>query len=111
MGELVFRCPNHQPVEVPLAIVRADFSATEKDVVTVRKQSDRHAATHQPVEVASATDLVHTGTGPLPLVGDDMDLVPLLRQASNEELAPLVEYILNKGGWSAELPRGAPRPW
>jgi uncharacterized protein YaaW (UPF0174 family) len=32
-----------------------------------------------------------------------MDLVPLLRQASNEELAPLVEYILNKGGLSAEL--------
>jgi uncharacterized protein YaaW (UPF0174 family) len=103
VGELVFRCPNHQPVEVPLAIGRADFSAAEKGVVTVRKQSDRYAATHQPVEVTSARDLVHTGTGPLPLVGDDMDLVPLLRQASNEELAPLVEYILNKGGLSAEL--------
>jgi uncharacterized protein YaaW (UPF0174 family) len=88
---------------MPLAIVRADFPAAEKDVVTVRKQSDRQAATHQPVEVASARDLAHTGTGPLPLVVDDMDLVPLLRQASNEELAPLVEYILNKGGWSAEL--------
>jgi uncharacterized protein YaaW (UPF0174 family) len=103
VGELVFRCPNHQPLEVPLAIVRTDFSAAEKDVVTVRKHSDRHSATGQPIEVASARDLVQTGTGPLPLIGDDMDLVPLLQQASNEELAPLVEYILNKGGWSAEL--------
>lgn len=111
VGDLVFRCPNHQPVEVPLAIVRADISTAEKDVAPVREQRDRHAVggidhrypTQQPVEVASARDLVHTGTGPLPLIGDDMDLVPLLRQASNEELAPLVEYILNKGRWSAEL--------
>lgn len=103
VGELVFRCPQHQLVEVPLAIVRADCSAAEKDVVPIGKQRDPHATTHQPVEVASAGELIHTGTGPLPLVGDDMELVPLLRQASNEELAPLVEYILKKGGWSSDL--------
>jgi uncharacterized protein YaaW (UPF0174 family) len=31
--------------------------------------------------------------------------VPLLRLASNEELAPLVEYIVKKGGVTAQLPR------
>lgn len=46
-----------------------------------------------------------TGTGPLPLIEDDEDLVRLLRQASNEELAPLVEYIVKKGGLTAQLPR------
>lgn len=40
VGDLVLRCPNHQPVEVPLAIVRADLSAVEKDVIPARKQSD-----------------------------------------------------------------------
>jgi uncharacterized protein YaaW (UPF0174 family) len=49
--------------------------------------------------------LVPNGSGPLPLVEDDNDLVPLLRQASNEELAPLVEYIVEKGGVTAQLHR------
>ena len=31
--------------------------------------------------------------------------MPLLRQASNGELAPLVEYIVNKGGLTAQLAR------
>jgi uncharacterized protein YaaW (UPF0174 family) len=49
--------------------------------------------------------IVISGTGPLPLIEDDHDLVPLLRQASNEELAPLVEYILKKGRATAQLDR------
>ncbi len=34
-----------------------------------------------------------------------MSIVPLLRQASNEELGPLVEYIVGKGGVTAQLQR------
>jgi uncharacterized protein YaaW (UPF0174 family) len=49
--------------------------------------------------------LVPNGSGPLPLIEDDEDLVPLLRQASNEELGPLVEYIVEKGGVTAQLHR------
>jgi hypothetical protein len=41
----------------------------------------------------------------LPLIEDDEDLVPPLRQASNEELEPLVEYIIEKGGVTAQLHR------
>ena len=37
------------------------------------------------------------------MIDDDADLVPLLRQASIQELAPLVEYILVKGKLSSEL--------
>jgi uncharacterized protein YaaW (UPF0174 family) len=47
--------------------------------------------------------IVVSGSGPLPLIKDGEDLVPLLRQASNEELAPLVEYIVKKGGFTAQL--------
>ncbi len=49
--------------------------------------------------------LVPIGSGPLPLIEDDKDLVPLLRQASNEELDPLVKYIIEKGGVAAQLQR------
>lgn len=49
--------------------------------------------------------LVPNGNGPLPLIEDDEDLVPLLRQASNEELGLLVDYILRKGGVTAQLHR------
>jgi uncharacterized protein YaaW (UPF0174 family) len=49
--------------------------------------------------------LVSNGNGPLPLIEDDGDLVPLLRQASNEELGPLVEYIIGKGSVTAQLQR------
>jgi uncharacterized protein YaaW (UPF0174 family) len=52
-----------------------------------------------------ATARVPSGTGPLPLIEDDQDLVPLLRQASNEELDPLVKYIIEKGGVTAQLHR------
>jgi len=59
------------------------------------------------VEVRSPTptskELVPMGAGPLPLIEDDEDLVPLLRQASNEELDPLVAYIVKKGGVTAQL--------
>jgi uncharacterized protein YaaW (UPF0174 family) len=54
---------------------------------------------------ASSKELVPTGTEPLPLIEDDEDLVPLLRQASNEELEPLVKYIIGKGGITAQLHR------
>lgn len=56
-----------------------------------------------PSEASSSTELVHRGTGPLPLIEDDHDLVPLLRQASNEELGPLVQYIVEKGGITAQI--------
>jgi uncharacterized protein YaaW (UPF0174 family) len=56
-------------------------------------------------EASSSTELVHTGTGPLPLIEDDHDLVPLLRQASREELEPLVKYIVEKGGVTAQIHR------
>jgi len=49
--------------------------------------------------------LAQFGTPPLPLIDDDYDLVPLLRQASNEELAPLVDFIIKKGGVAADLPQ------
>ena len=52
---------------------------------------------------ATLKELVTTGTEPLPLIEDDEDLVPLLRQASNEELDPLVQYILTKGGITAQI--------
>jgi uncharacterized protein YaaW (UPF0174 family) len=51
----------------------------------------------------SSKDLIPYGSPPLPLIEDDPDLVPLLRQASNEELAPLVKYITEKGGFSSDL--------
>lgn len=44
------------------------------------------------------------GRGPLPLIADDADLVPLLRSAPNEFLDPLVQYIVEKGGQTAQLP-------
>jgi uncharacterized protein YaaW (UPF0174 family) len=55
--------------------------------------------------IAPTAALVSAGTGPLPLIEDDEDLVPLLRQASNEELAPLVKYIVEKGSLTAQLHR------
>jgi len=58
-----------------------------------------------PPAAPHASALVKNGTGPLPLIEDDNDLVPLLRQASNEELAPLVEYIIDKGDITAQLQR------
>lgn len=54
-----------------------------------------------PLHVSDA--LAQSGTPPLPLIEDDPDLVPLLRQASNEELAPLVAFIVEKGGITAEF--------
>lgn len=56
-------------------------------------------------DASSAGELVNTGTAPLPLIEDDKDLVPLLRQASNEELEPLVQYIVEKGGLTAQIQR------
>jgi hypothetical protein len=45
------------------------------------------------------------GTQPLPLIENDKDLVPLLRQASNDELDPLVKYIIENGGTTTQLSR------
>jgi hypothetical protein len=56
-------------------------------------------------EASSSTELAHTGTGSLPLIEDDHDLVPLLRQASNKELEPLVKYIVENGGVTAQIHR------
>jgi uncharacterized protein YaaW (UPF0174 family) len=39
----------------------------------------------------------------LPLRESDTDLVPLLRKCTNEDLDPLVQYILQKGWLSSEL--------
>ena len=39
----------------------------------------------------------------LPLIEDDDDLVPLLRAATNEQLDPLVEYIIKKGKFTNRL--------
>jgi uncharacterized protein YaaW (UPF0174 family) len=57
----------------------------------------------KPVVINSSKALISYGTPPLPLIEDDPDLVPLLRQASNDELAPLVKYITEKGGLSSDL--------
>jgi uncharacterized protein YaaW (UPF0174 family) len=46
-----------------------------------------------------------SGLGPLPLLEDDRDLVPLLRLAPAEMLDPIVEYIRRKGGLTAQLHR------
>jgi uncharacterized protein YaaW (UPF0174 family) len=56
-----------------------------------------------PASRLPSKELVASGTESLPLIEDDEDLVPLLRQASNEELAPLVQYIVKKGGITAQL--------
>jgi uncharacterized protein YaaW (UPF0174 family) len=39
----------------------------------------------------------------LPLRESDLDLVPLLRKCNNDDLEPLVKYILQKGWLSSEL--------
>jgi uncharacterized protein YaaW (UPF0174 family) len=53
-----------------------------------------------------AERLVLKGTGPLPLIADD-PLVELLGKATNEELAPLAEILLTKGGVMCQLARTA----
>ena len=58
---------------------------------------------HVQLEANTSRSLAPTSGRPLPLIHDDKDLVPLLRRATNEELAPLVEYILKKGSLSSEL--------
>jgi len=63
------------------------------------------AITMPPPVPSPASALVTNGNGPLPLIEDDKDLVSLLRQASNEELDPLVKYIIKKGGVTAQLQR------
>lgn len=44
-----------------------------------------------------------TRMGELPLRESDADLVPLLRKCTNEDLDPLVQYILQKGWLTSEL--------
>jgi hypothetical protein len=51
----------------------------------------------------SSNAVVLSGRGPLPLIGDDDDLLSVLRQATDDKLAPLVDYILQKGGLTSEL--------
>jgi hypothetical protein len=58
-----------------------------------------------PPAAPSKNVLVPNGTRSLPLIENDEDLVPLLRQATNEELEPLVKYIIAKGGVTAQLQR------
>ncbi len=55
-------------------------------------------------ELASAdrAELERGGRGPLPLVADD-PLLGLLRDATNDELAPLVEILRVKGGRTSQL--------
>jgi uncharacterized protein YaaW (UPF0174 family) len=111
VGDLVFRCPKHQSLEMCGASGRVDSLVVKKQAVLIGENSDgiivdgtlQGKVTRHPVAGTSTTTLAHFGTGPLPLITDDSDLLPLLRQATNEELAPLVEYILRKGGWSSEL--------
>jgi len=88
--------------------VRRKLLSSSVDNVFMSEISKLLRATND--SVANETDLPHvsdalakSGTPPLPLIEDDPDLVPLLRQATNEELAPLVAYIIEKGGITAEL--------
>jgi uncharacterized protein YaaW (UPF0174 family) len=55
--------------------------------------------------VPISEELASIGTERLPLIEDDKDLVPLLRQASNDELDPLVKYIIENGGTTTQLSR------
>ncbi len=59
-------------------------------------------------ELSSADrgELERGGRGPLPLVADDA-LLSLLREASNDELAPLVEILRVKGGRTSQLAQTA----
>jgi uncharacterized protein YaaW (UPF0174 family) len=64
---------------------------------------ERFTGVSPPIPISE--ELASTGTEQLPLIEDDKDLVPLLRQASNDELDPLVKYIIEKGGVTSELGR------
>jgi uncharacterized protein YaaW (UPF0174 family) len=50
----------------------------------------------------TGTEIEESRIGSLPLIEDD-DLIALLRRASNEMLAPLVEFILKKGRPTSKL--------
>ena len=67
------------------------------------KADERLAAVSPPIPISK--ELTPTGTERLPLIEDDKDLVPLLRQASNDELDPLVKYIIENGGTTTQLSR------
>jgi uncharacterized protein YaaW (UPF0174 family) len=64
---------------------------------------ERFAAVTPPIPISNEPS--PAGTQRLSLIEDDKDLVPLLRQASNDELDPLVKYIIEKGGTTAQLVR------
>lgn len=83
-----------------------DFASDQRQLRDSHPSGPHGQAIVIPSSGASLIDaLVRRGTGPLPLIEDDEDLVPLLRQASNEELGPLVEYLVRKGGVTAQLQR------
>jgi uncharacterized protein YaaW (UPF0174 family) len=71
----------------------------KSDIVTDK----RFTGISLPIPISE--ELAQTVTERLPLIEDDKDLVPLLRQASNDELDPLVKYIIEKGGVAAQLGR------
>jgi uncharacterized protein YaaW (UPF0174 family) len=85
-------------------LIRRDSSVPAKRASYLQRVKARlgHVAKDTPVP-APTTGLAVDGRGPLPLIEEDEDLVPLLRSASNEMLAPLVDYILEKGKPSAQL--------
>jgi uncharacterized protein YaaW (UPF0174 family) len=76
------------------------LESRKSDIV---EADERFTAAYQPIPISK--ELAPTGTQRLPLIEDDEDLVPLLRQASNDELGPLVKYIIEKGGVTARLGR------
>ena len=64
-------------------------------------QLELFTAVNPPIPISEEPTPV--GAQRLPLIEDDEDLVPLLRQASNDELDPLVKYIIEKGGATSQL--------
>jgi uncharacterized protein YaaW (UPF0174 family) len=67
-------------------------------------EADERFAAASPI-IPISKEPAPAGTQRLPLIEDDEDLVPLLRQASNDELDPLVKCIIEKGGVTAQLGR------
>jgi uncharacterized protein YaaW (UPF0174 family) len=95
------------PQPTHFAVCTPEVRRVSFDQLQLRKphgiKANGHAAI-MPAPVPDPTNrLVVTGTGPLPLIEDDEDLVPLLRQASNQDLDPLVKFIIEKGGMTSQL--------
>jgi uncharacterized protein YaaW (UPF0174 family) len=83
-----------------LSFMSDQLESRKSDIV---ESDERFSAVSPPISISE--ELASTRTERLAFIEDDEDLVPLLRQASNDELDPLVKYIIEKGGTSARLSR------